>query len=165
MMKKYAGLSLVLVMCVATAMAYGFTKTARAAPVNSIGQEGDVLLKTLDLSLATKLKDYLLIIDRLKKLSDADSAAKSANKIRVLSGDTVAPRSSPAKGRPGMPWWSEYELDMVFYSDDARSAVVNGQFVREGDTVRADVIVKKIASQSVTLARQADTKTLFVKSR
>lgn len=164
-MKKYAGLTLVVVMCAATAMAYGFTKTATASPAHSNEHEGDVMLKTLDLSLATKLKDYLLIIDRLKKISDAESVAKPANKVRVLSGDKAAPRSTLAKLKPGMPWWSEYELNMVVYSDEARSAVVNGQFVREGDAVRADIIVKKIASQSVTLARQNDTKTLFVKSR
>ena len=70
-MKKYAGLTLVVVMCAATAMAYGFTKTATASPAHSNEHEGDVMLKTLDLSLATKLKDYLLIIDRLKKISDA----------------------------------------------------------------------------------------------
>jgi len=164
-MKKYAGLTLVVVMCAATAMAYGFTKTATASPAHSSEHEGDVMLKTLDLSLATKLKDYWLIIDRLQKLSDATPAAKLDNKVRALSGDKAAPRSTLAKLKPGMPWWSGYELNMVVYSDEARSAAVNGQFVREGDAVRADIIVKAIASQSVTLARQNDTKTLFVKSR
>ncbi len=178
-MRKYIGFSLVSVMCISIAMSYGFARTAKAGSLNQVS-EGDAMLKTMDASLAAKLNDYLQIVDRLQRLSSAESAASPSGQARVLGGEpAVAPaRVAPkvvAKAQPQKAWWADYELNMVVYSDKSRSAVISGQFVREGDVVRNEAKVIRIDKGSVTLERQGGSnlsssvqdglKTLYVKAR
>lgn len=181
-MKKFAGLSLILAMCVSVATAYGLSRTAQAAPHAG---ESDALMKNMDTSLVAKIRDYLQIIDQLQKLSKAEPPSEPANQADVLSGGQpppaphmpkAAPVIAPTKAPQEKPWWSDCKLSMVFYSDKSRTAVISGKFVREGDAVLDGIVVKKIDRQSVTLEHKASSneqpsgqqdnlKTLFVKAK
>jgi hypothetical protein len=183
-MRKYAGLSLALAMCISIVMAYGFARTARGDSLNNSRDNGDIMMRNLDSSLAAKIKDYLEIIAEIQKIGDEKSSPPPAEHANLLSGGKAPPHfkhttrhvKAPANMPPEKPWWSDYELNMVAYSDKSRTAVVNGKFVREGDSVRNGVTVSKIDSQSVTLDHKGtsngsaqeqpdETKILFVKPR
>lgn len=63
------------------------------------------------------------------------------------------------------PWWSRYRLSMVVHSTDVHSAVINGQYVRNGDTLANDIIVRHIAPGQVTLVRHGQTARLTIGTR
>lgn len=82
---------------------------------------------------------------------------RAAESQASLESDQLA--SPPARQAP---WWSRYRLSMVVYSDSARSAVVNGRYVRRGDAVTSGVVVRDIRPNQVTLARGGETARLTI---
>ncbi len=182
-MRKFAGLSLALVMGISLVMSYGLAKSAKGDSLNNSASQDDAALKNLDSSLQDKIRDYLQIITDLEKLSQAKDSGKPVKLADILSGGTpprIAPKprlvhKAVAKAAPVKPWWSDYELTMVAYSDKSQTAVISGKFVREGDEVKDGVTVKKIESHSVILEHKDNSsaasqnsddnlKTLFIKT-
>ena len=74
-----------------------------------------------------------------------------------------APEPEVIRVRSGPPWWTRYQASMVVSSAGVRSAVVNGRYVRRGDSLGRGVVVRDIRPGQVSLSRGGQVAVLKVK--
>lgn len=139
----------------------------------------DSQLQSLDARLAEKVREFLELNELLsRQLEDVRLQQAGQNDVPLLTGNELVPEPveqvaaevvapppppppptppEPAPPARQAPWWSHYKLSMVVYSDDARSAVINGRYVQRGDALTSGVVVHAIAPNQVTLARGGET--------
>lgn len=164
MKRKHVAAGLLLMALASCALAYELAQSSERQ-MQAWRPSEDAQLQSLDRRLAEKVEEFLelsaLLGDQLEQARLAEGRQQNAPLL-------VAPRAQaeqvePAPRRPEArivrraPWWSKYRLSMIVSSSDARSAVINGRYVRPGDSLAPGVVVRRIGSDEVVLARAGQT--------
>lgn len=175
MKKKYTAAGLLAFALFSCLLAYQLAVAEdRAAQAWRPSQDSQ--LQSLDARLGEKVREFLELNDllsrqledvRLQQIEQHDSPLLTGNAfvpepVAVTPEIVVAPPPPPAPTVRQAPWWGRYKLSMVVYSDGARSAVINGRYVRSGDALSPGVVVRGIAPSQVTLARGGETARLTI---
>lgn len=124
----------------------------RAMP-NEYGQ-----LQMLDEQLAAKVIQFMELSDLLTK--QLDQARENQNRdsqapLLVATQNNASPvkTQQPVADKPKAPWWSGYRLSMVVVSNGVRSAVINGRYVKAGDTIGPGIRVHQVSDGRAVLKR------------
>lgn len=168
MKRKYLAAGLLAGAAVSCALANQFASAEeRAAQAWHPSQDSQ--LQSLDARLAEKVREFLELNELLsRQLEDVRLQRAGQQDVPLLTGNEIMPEPvaattevapTPPLAPPvrQAPWWSRYKLSMVVYSEGARSAVINGRYLRRGDALASGVVVQAIAPNQVTLARGGET--------
>jgi len=168
MQKKYG--AALLMACAFASCAVAYEVSDGPGGYRGMGPSGsDSHLQMLDGRLAAKVTEYMELANLLAaQLDKAQQAQGRERKLPMLIGTDVAPVPPPQPVAavpmvPEAPWWSAYRLSMVMISDDARSAVINGRYVRAGESVGPDVVVREVTPGNVVLEHGGERVTLSMK--
>lgn len=162
-------LALALASC---ALAYQFVNAAENG-MHAWRPSQDVQLQSLDSRIADKVREFQELSELLSgQLAQSRPAQGREQNTPLLVGPQAeSPAAAPAaparqvESRPARqsPWWSKYRLSMIVFSDDNRSAVINGRYVRRGDRLAPGVIVQQIAREAVVLSHNDQTARLTMR--
>lgn len=73
---------------------------------------------------------------------------------------------APTQRKAAAPaWWRGYSLSMVMLSDGVRSAVINGRYLRAGDSLGKGIVVRQVQQDSVILERRGQRATLAMQKK
>ena len=183
MKHKYLASACILGSFASCALAYDL---ATDTPSTDWRASTDSRLQMLDARLADKVNELLILGELLSQhIDQAQVMANHDRSTPLLVGrdtdfDVTSPRNSetsethPAintlvQTEPsafkikrelapgGLPRWVEYRLSMVVVSDDIHLAVINNQYVRQGDQLTPGVFVTDISAKQVVLSRGHQT--------
>jgi len=174
MKKKYTAAALLITVAASSAVTYELANASDLAHANARNSETGQL-RMLDAQLAEKVSEFLELSDLLTAQLEQARSVEGRKVLQPLlvgnAPEPVVATATPAKPaakpaarprKPAPPWWTPYQVSMIVFSNGARSAVINGHYVRTGDTVAPGISVHAVNPDNVVLQRSGKRATLVM---
>lgn len=164
MKTKYFALGLVAIALASSGLTWSLTRSEQA-PGRVFSAEARTLQALAD-QLQLRLEDIQALNRLLGQQEERGlSLAPLPAKPELLVGAEVPVEKKTRRSPAARPWWHGYSLSMVLVSNGASSAVINGRYVRAGDTIGNGVVVRTVEQNQVVLERRGARATLSIKTK